>query len=90
MPETPEPAPAPALAPTSTSIPGSAILMLSLAAFLSGVSLRLTDALLPLFAREFSIPLGRAANAITAAIGTVRIAAQRAALEYLLCMSVSL
>ena len=50
---------------TSAPIPRAAILMLSLAAFGSGVSLRLTDAMLPLFAREFSIPLGRAANAIT-------------------------
>ena len=48
------------------TIPRSAVLSLSLAAFASGISLRLTDALLPLFAREFAIPLGRAANAITA------------------------
>ena len=48
------------------AIPRSAVLALSLAAFGSGVSLRLTDALLPLFAREFNIPLGRAAGAITA------------------------
>ena len=47
-------------------IPRSAVLALSLAAFASGISLRLTDALLPLFAREFDITLGRAANAITA------------------------
>ena len=47
-------------------IPRSAVLALSLAAFASGISLRLTDALLPLFAREFEITLGRAANAITA------------------------
>jgi len=48
------------------SIPRSAVLALSLAAFGSGISLRLTDALLPLFAREFGITLGHAANAITA------------------------
>jgi len=67
MPETPEAAPALVTAATpATGIPRNAILMLALAAFLSGVSLRLTDALLPLFAREFSIPLARAANAITA------------------------
>ena len=47
-------------------IPRSAVLALSLAAFASGISLRLTDALLPLFAHEFDITLGRAANAITA------------------------
>lgn len=47
------------------AIPRSAVLALSLAAFASGISLRLTDALLPLFAHEFEIPLGRAANAIT-------------------------
>jgi predicted MFS family arabinose efflux permease len=47
-------------------IPRSAVLCLSLAAFASGVSLRLTDALLPLFAHDFGIPLGRAANVITA------------------------
>ena len=47
-------------------IPRSALLALSLAAFASGISLRLTDALLPLFAREFDITLGRAANAIIA------------------------
>jgi predicted MFS family arabinose efflux permease len=47
-------------------IPRGAVLALALAAFASGISLRLTDALLPLFAREFDIPLGRAANAITA------------------------
>jgi predicted MFS family arabinose efflux permease len=47
-------------------IPGAAILALSLAAFASGISLRLTDPLLPLFAREFSISTGRAAAVITA------------------------
>ena len=52
-------------APADT-IPRSAVLALSLAAFASGISLRLTDALLPLFAHEFDITLGRAANAITA------------------------
>ncbi len=47
-------------------IPGAAIIALSLAAFASGISLRLTDPLLPLFAREFSISPGRAAAVITA------------------------
>jgi predicted MFS family arabinose efflux permease len=39
--------------------------MLALAAFASGISLRLTDALLPLFSHDFQIPLGQAASAIT-------------------------
>ena len=42
------------------------MLALSLAAFASGVSLRLTDPLLPLFSREFDVTLGQAASAITA------------------------
>lgn len=42
------------------------VLALSFAAFLSGSSLRLTDALLPLFSREFEVPLGSAAAVITA------------------------
>ena len=47
-------------------IPRTAVLALALAAFGSGISLRLTDALLPLFAREFGISLGQAASTITA------------------------
>lgn len=47
-------------------IPGAAIIALSLAAFASGISLRLTDPLLPLFAREFSVSTGQAAAVITA------------------------
>jgi predicted MFS family arabinose efflux permease len=43
----------------------AAILALSLAAFASGVSLRLTDPLLPQFAREFAISPGRAGSVIT-------------------------
>ncbi|HWI10507.1 MAG TPA: MFS transporter [Burkholderiaceae bacterium] len=39
---------------------------LALAAFGSGLSLRLTDALLPLFARQFGIGLGQAASVVTA------------------------
>ena len=46
-------------------IPAAAILALALAAFASGVSLRLTDPLLPLFARDFSISPGHAAAVIT-------------------------
>ena len=46
-------------------IPRYAVPALALAAFGSGVSLRLTDALLPLFARDFAISLGHAAAVIT-------------------------
>ncbi len=47
-------------------IPRAAVLALSFAAFASGISLRITDALLPLFAHEFDITIGRAANTVTA------------------------
>ena len=50
----------------SDRIPGAAVIALSFAAFASGISLRLTDPLLPLFAREFSISPGAAAAVITA------------------------
>ncbi|KQW39082.1 transporter [Rhizobacter sp. Root404] len=53
-------------APTSPTLPPLAVPALALAAFGSGVSLRLTDAMLPLFAREFGIGLGQAAAVITA------------------------
>ena len=59
MPDAPNSAAAPAL-------PRFAVLVLSLAAFASGVSLRLTDPLLPLFSREFGVSLGNAAGTITA------------------------
>ena len=49
----------------SEPLPGAAILALALAAFASGISLRLTDPLLPLFAREFAISPGEAAAVIT-------------------------
>ena len=52
-------------AAASPAIPVSAILLLSAAAFASGLSMRVTDALLPHLAREFSVPLGSAANVIT-------------------------
>ena len=55
----------PTASPTDP-IPGAAILALALAAFASGISLRLTDPLLPLFAREFSVSTGQAAAVITA------------------------
>ena len=54
-----EPAPTPAFS-------RSAVLALAFGAFASAISLRLTDALLPLFASEFQVPLGQAANVITA------------------------
>jgi predicted MFS family arabinose efflux permease len=47
-------------------IPGAAVIALAFAAFASGISLRLTDPLLPLFAREFAISSGQAAAVITA------------------------
>jgi len=52
--------------PPARPIPGAAILALALAAFGSGVSLRLTDPLLPLFAHDFAISPGQAAAVITA------------------------
>jgi predicted MFS family arabinose efflux permease len=60
------PAPAPALAPATASIPRAAVPALSLAAFASGVSLRMTDALLPRLAHDFAISLAQAAGVITA------------------------
>ena len=47
------------------AIPARAITCLSLAAFGSGVSLRVTDALLPRFAMEFGIGIGQAAQVIS-------------------------
>lgn len=47
------------------SIPPTAILSLSLAAFASGISLRIADALLPRFANEFGVSLGAASYVIT-------------------------
>ena len=52
--------------PPTQPVPGAAILALAFAAFGSGVSLRLTDPLLPLFARDFAISPGQAAAVITA------------------------
>ena len=51
-------------APLAT-IPTRAITCLSFAAFGSGVSLRVTDALLPRFASEFGIGIGQAAQVIS-------------------------
>jgi predicted MFS family arabinose efflux permease len=53
-------------ASTSPALPPLAVPALALAAFGSGVSLRLTDAMLPLFTREFGVGLGQAAAVITA------------------------
>lgn len=47
-------------------LPFGAITALSVAAFASGISLRVTDALLPRLASEFSLTLGQAAYVITA------------------------
>jgi predicted MFS family arabinose efflux permease len=51
--------------PTSIHIPRGAIALLSLAAFASGMSLRVTDALLPKLASDFGISLGNASYVIT-------------------------
>lgn len=48
-----------------TSIPASAVPLLSLAAFASGVSMRVSDPLLPLLSSEFAVPLGQASLVIT-------------------------
>lgn len=50
---------------TEQSIPAIAVPLLSLAAFGSGISLRVTDPLLPHLAREFQVSLGDASNVIT-------------------------
>jgi predicted MFS family arabinose efflux permease len=51
--------------PSTAPIPRSAVLLLSLAAFASGISLRVTDALLPRLANEFDVSLGAASYVIT-------------------------
>ncbi|MEO5696645.1 MAG: MFS transporter [Burkholderiaceae bacterium] len=53
-------------AQTEPALPRTAIVALAFAAFASGISLRLTDAQLPLFANEFDVSLGQAASVITA------------------------
>jgi predicted MFS family arabinose efflux permease len=58
--------PSVAFAPAEAAIPRAAVPLLALAAFASGVSLRLTDALLPLFAHDFAVSLAQAAGVITA------------------------
>ena len=59
--EPPPPTPAPAL-----PVPVGAIRLLAVAAFASGLSLRLTDPLLTRLAAEFSITLAQAAQVVTA------------------------
>jgi predicted MFS family arabinose efflux permease len=50
---------------TPQPIPAIAVPLLSLAAFGSGISLRVTDPMLPQLAREFAVPLGDASLVIT-------------------------
>lgn len=52
--------------PAEQRLPRGAILGLSIASFASGVSLRVTDSLLPRLASDFSLSLGEAANTVTA------------------------
>ena len=49
----------------ASPIPASAVPLLSLAAFGSGISMRAADPLLPLLAAEFGVPLGQASLVIT-------------------------
>jgi predicted MFS family arabinose efflux permease len=62
--------PAPSLTsaapPDALPVPAQAILLLALAAFASGVSLRITDPLLPRLAMEFGVSLGGASSVVTA------------------------
>lgn len=60
--------PAPPLAdlPANDPLPVLAIASLALAAMASGISMRVTDALLPRLAGEFSVSLGEASQVITA------------------------
>lgn len=46
-------------------VPSIAVPLLSLAAFASGISLRVTDPLLPRLAKEFAVSLGEASHVIT-------------------------
>lgn len=60
------PVPTPAPSSEATALPAGAVAALSLGAFGSGLSLRLTDALLPRLAADFSVSVGEAARVITA------------------------
>jgi predicted MFS family arabinose efflux permease len=53
-------------APPDLSIPSTAVLSLSFAAFASGLSLRVADPLLPRLAADFDVSLGAASYVITA------------------------
>ena len=53
------------IAPAVPAIPRSAVVALAFAAFASGISLRVTDALLPRLASEFDVSIGAAASVIT-------------------------
>ena len=55
---------APADASARAPIPRGAIACLALAAFASGMSLRVNDALLPRLAEEFAVSLGAASQVI--------------------------
>ncbi|NHZ81299.1 MFS transporter [Massilia sp. CCM 8695] len=50
---------------SASPIPASAVPLLSLAAFGSGISMRAADPLLPLLSNAFGVPLGEAALVIT-------------------------
>jgi len=54
-----------ASSPAVPAVPGIAIASLALAAFASGISLRVTDPLLPRLAGDFTISLGEASHVIT-------------------------
>ena len=58
--------PQPASAPESPDLSLRAVAGLTMAAFLSGLSMRVTDALLALLTRDFAVPLGESAHVITA------------------------
>ncbi|NVO05796.1 MAG: hypothetical protein HXX19_07615, partial [Rhodoferax sp.] len=51
--------------PADIPLPRGALLALSVSAFGSGISMRVSDALLPGLAQEFSLTLGHAALVIT-------------------------
>ena len=56
--------PEPMQAPTDVPLPRGAIVALSVAAFGSGMSLRVMDAMLPRLAAEFALSLGAAVSVI--------------------------
>ncbi|HEY1103544.1 MAG TPA: MFS transporter, partial [Burkholderiaceae bacterium] len=51
--------------PPPSTLPRGAVTALSIAAFASGISLRVTDAMLPRLAGDFALSLGDAALVIT-------------------------